>query len=118
MFDAEDVMMDEDARGGSKRKRDADDPEDASATECVSSTPRARRPIESNSTLESQSQNHSQKLRMLSPKTLTYGVFYCDFGFDSQEWSCSQKLIINQLGGFYILISSTQESWILKLEDF
>ncbi len=44
----------------------------------------------SNSTLESQSQNHSQKLRMLLPKTLTYGVFDCDFGFGSQEWSCSK----------------------------
>ena len=38
----------------------------------------------SNSTLESQSQNHSQKHRMLSPKTLAYGVFDCNFGFDSQ----------------------------------
>ena len=33
---------------------------------------------ESNSTLESQSQNHSQKLRMLSLKTVSYGVFDCD----------------------------------------
>ena len=44
----------------------------------------------SKSTLESQSQNHSQKCRILSPKTLTYGVFCCDFGFDSHEWSCSK----------------------------
>ena len=27
--------------------------------------------------------------RTLSPKTVTYGVFDCEFGFDSHEWSCS-----------------------------
>ncbi len=28
---------------------------------------------------------------MLSPKTPTYDVFYCDFGFDSHDWSCSKN---------------------------
>ncbi len=27
------------------------------------------------------------------PKTLTYGVFDCDFGVNSQEWSCSKNII-------------------------
>ena len=46
---------------------------------------------QSSSTRASHSQNHSQKhcRSMLSPKTLAYGVFDCDFGFDSQEWVCS-----------------------------
>ena len=43
----------------------------------------------SSSTRPSQSQNHSQSRRMLSPKTLTFGVD-CEFGFGSREWSCSE----------------------------
>ena len=45
--------------------------------------------LESSSTLECQSQNWRQNRRLLSPKTLTYGVFYREFGFDSHEWVCS-----------------------------
>ncbi len=45
--------------------------------------------LRARSTLQSQCQNHSQKRRMLSPKTVTEGVFNCDFDFDSQEWICS-----------------------------
>ena len=39
----------------------------------------------------SQRQIHSQNHLLLSPKSLTYGVFDREFGFDSQEWGCSQN---------------------------
>ena len=54
--------------------------------------------FENSSTLESQSQNHSQKLHMMSPKTLTYGVSDWDFGFDSQEWICSENGLTMPIG--------------------
>ena len=55
--------------------------------------------VESNSTRERKSQIHSQKLRMLWLKTLADGVFDCDFGFDSQEWSCSHCVIMGDGDG-------------------
>ncbi len=45
----------------------------------------------SKSTLESQSQNHRQNRRMLSPKTLTVGGFDREFDFDSRLHSCASK---------------------------
>ena len=45
---------------------------------------------ESNSTLQSRSQNHSKNRPMQESSETAYGVFDCDFGFDSQEWSCSK----------------------------
>ncbi len=39
---------------------------------------------------QSQNQNHSQIYQRMSPKTLRYGEFDCDFDFDSQEWDCSK----------------------------
>ena len=42
--------------------------------------------------LESPSQNHSQKRRVRESSATAYGVFDCDFGFDSQEWVCSHAI--------------------------
>ena len=47
---------------------------------------------ESSSTHASKSKVHSQKRRMLSPKTFIYGVFDHGFDFDSHEGSCSEKI--------------------------
>ena len=40
-------------------------------------------------TIKKKSQNYSQKHRMRESLAASYGVFDCDFGFDSQEWGCS-----------------------------
>ncbi len=50
---------------------------------------------ESSSTRASQCQIHSQKRRMLSLKTIKSGDIDCEFGFDSQEWSCSVRGMVH-----------------------
>ena len=49
----------------------------------------------SSSTRVGQSQILSQKRRLPSLKTLTYGVCACDFDFRSHDWSCSSLLKTN-----------------------
>ncbi len=53
--------------------------------------------LESSATRASQSQIHSHNHRRRVPQTITFGVFDCEFGFDSQEWSCSYSLRIIDL---------------------
>ena len=44
----------------------------------------------------SQSQSRSQIYSMLSPKTLTYGVFDYEFGFELYDLSCSHTLTMTR----------------------
>ncbi len=45
----------------------------------------------SKSARESQSEIHCQKLSLLSLQIPTYGVFDCEFDFNSQEWVCFSR---------------------------
>ena len=64
---------------------------------------------QSNCTLESQSQIPSQKPRMQWSGAPVYGVFYCDFGFDSQEWSCSHGNNSTPASQFTLLYQSSSD---------